>query len=255
MNYKDLTYLGLSEKEAKVYLAALELGKSSVQKISDKSKVNRATTYVILEGLLSKGLVSTINEDKKQYYYAESPEKLNILFQEQVMAIQRKQEYFEKVLPELKTIKKIEKKGSPTVRYFEGKEGLRAMSEEFFLTNHTDPARMIYSVDLLNELFSETEKKEMQKRRQANKIKVRSIINDKKNALISDAKKQVITAEKHPITSDIAFFGNKVRIATQKGDLVGLIIENKEISDTLKILFDLAWKYLEELNKKRGSRK
>ena len=37
MDYRELTYLGLAEKEAKVYLAALELGKSPVQKIAEKA--------------------------------------------------------------------------------------------------------------------------------------------------------------------------------------------------------------------------
>ena len=41
---KELQKIGLSEKEAKVYLAALELGQASVQNIARKAEVNRATT-------------------------------------------------------------------------------------------------------------------------------------------------------------------------------------------------------------------
>ena len=43
--------------------------------------------------------------------------------------------------------------------------------------------------------------------------------------------------------------GNKVRIISQKGLSSGIIIENKEIANTLKTLFDLA---INSLKKKRG---
>lgn len=256
MDYKELTYLGLSEKEAKVYLSSLELGKSSAQKIAEKSKVNRATTYVQIESLTKKGLMSSYVEGKKQFFCAEAPEKLNLLFREQVMTIQRKQEYLDKIIPELKSIKGLEKGGKPVVRYFEGKDGLRAMSEEFIMLEHKDYARMIYSVDLLSQIFTDDEKKWMQTRRQKKKIKVKSIINDEKNKLVSDAICLRLSTKDYPIKSDIAFFGDKTRIATQNEPLLGMIIENKDITDTLKILFDLAWEYLNYKNKiNKGSEK
>jgi sugar-specific transcriptional regulator TrmB len=259
MDYRELVNLGLSEKEARVYLAALELGKCPVQKIAQKAGVNRATTYVIIEGLMKKGLMSSYTEGKKQFYFAEAPEKLKILFKDQELGLKRKEEYLEKLLPELKALN-IEKEGRPTVRYFEGKEGLRAMAEEFFIVKHIEPARMIYSYDLLSDVFSKEEKVKLRDKRMAQKIKVRSIINDELNRSDPDSeatRKEVVSFKEFPITSDIAFFGDRVRIATQKGNLVGLIIENKEITNTFKTLFDLAWqgkKFLEQ-KKKKGSKK
>ncbi|MCX6800540.1 MAG: hypothetical protein NT091_05345 [Candidatus Falkowbacteria bacterium] len=50
----NLEQLGFSKKEASVYLASLELGASSVQKIAEQAQVNRVTTYVIIEGIKSK---------------------------------------------------------------------------------------------------------------------------------------------------------------------------------------------------------
>ena len=55
---QELGHLGLSEKEAAVYLASLELGPAPVQDISHKAKVNRATTYVMIESLMGRGLIS-----------------------------------------------------------------------------------------------------------------------------------------------------------------------------------------------------
>lgn len=254
MDHRELVNLGLTDKEAKVYLAALELGKTPVQKIAQKAGVNRATTYVVIKGMMKKGLMSSYHEDKKQFFFAESPEKLNILFKNQEQELKRKQEYLEKILPELKGLN-IAKEGKPVVRYFEGKEGMRAMGEEFFLTKHIEPARMIFSYDLLSNVFSESEQSEMRKKRLKKQVKVRSIMNDELNRVGSNkvpfAEDMIVSAKKYPITSDIAFFGDKVRIATQKGDLVGLIIENKEIANTLKTLFDLASEYAKTINKNK----
>ena len=166
---KDLEYLGLSEKEALIYMAALELGKAPVQKIAQKAGVNRATTYVIIEALSKKGLISNYTEGKKQFFCAEAPEKLSLLFREEVMEIQRRQEYLDKILPELKSLN-ASVKSKPVVRYYEGKAGLRAMSEEFFITNHKEEARSLYSFDLLNDIFSKDEILEMRKKRQNKKV-------------------------------------------------------------------------------------
>lgn len=104
MDYRELTNLGLSEKEAKVYLAALELGKCPVQKISQKAGVNRATTYFIIKGMMKKGLMSSYTEGKKQFFFAEAPEKLKILFKDQELALKRKEEYLEKIITKISNL-------------------------------------------------------------------------------------------------------------------------------------------------------
>lgn len=252
MNYRELTHLGLSEKEAKVYLSALELGKTSVQNISKKAEVNRATTYVIIEALMKKGLMTSVEQDKKQYFHAEPPEKLRMLFESMETEIVRKLDYLDKMLPELRALYATQK-GKPVVRYFEGKEGVKAMSEEFFIDKHTEPARMIFSNDLLDNYFTAEEINYFLNRRISKGIKVRSIFNDEKKLIDTEENDYRIDADKYPITSDIAIFGDKVRIVTQKGELVGMIIENKEIANTLKTLFELAFKRKNPENKKRGA--
>lgn len=59
---EKLKNLGLNEKEARVYLAALELGEASVQEIAQKSGVKRVTAHVAIEKLKTEGL---LYEEKK----------------------------------------------------------------------------------------------------------------------------------------------------------------------------------------------
>ena len=71
----ELKKFGLSEKEARVYLAALELGQASVQDIAKKSAVNRATTYLMIESLEKRGLMYKLIKNKKKLFAADTPER------------------------------------------------------------------------------------------------------------------------------------------------------------------------------------
>ena len=69
-----LAQLGFSDKEAKTYLASIKLGTSTIQTISNLSGVNRATTYLAVESLMKKGLMSSVMKGKKRYFTVEAPE-------------------------------------------------------------------------------------------------------------------------------------------------------------------------------------
>ena len=80
----QLKKLGLTEKEAKLYINALELGSFSVMGIAHKSGIKRPTCYLILDELVKKSLVSIIPSAKKLLYIAEPPEVLIKQAEEQV---------------------------------------------------------------------------------------------------------------------------------------------------------------------------
>src|SRR5665647_1028350 len=71
-----LKHFGLSEKEAKVYLALLELGTCTAPAIAKKAEVKHPTTYVILDELRKKGLLTEMPKKSKSLYTAKSPEVL-----------------------------------------------------------------------------------------------------------------------------------------------------------------------------------
>ena len=68
INEERLAVFGLSAKEAKVYLALLELGPSTMTEVARVANINRTTGYPVLETLAAKGLVYFINEAKIQKY-------------------------------------------------------------------------------------------------------------------------------------------------------------------------------------------
>jgi len=135
----QLKNLGLAEKEAKVYLSALELGTASVQNIARSAGVNRATTYVMIESLIKKGLISSFEQGKKRYFAATHPSQLLRTVRENQIALKQAEENLEKeLLPELLSIHNIAG-DQPKVRFFEGKEGLKAMCSNLLRTKSKKP--------------------------------------------------------------------------------------------------------------------
>ena len=73
---KYLIEIGLSEKEAEVYLSLLEGDSYSILVLSKKTKINRTTIYSVIKSLSEKGLVSETTINTKTNYHAESPDRL-----------------------------------------------------------------------------------------------------------------------------------------------------------------------------------
>jgi sugar-specific transcriptional regulator TrmB len=117
-----LKQIGLNEKQASVYLSVLELGTATVNPIATKAGIKRPTTYLVLNELQAKGLVSLVPRAKKALYAAESPERF-------IGDLQKKQEMIKRFLPNMMALynAKVDK---PQVLLFEGKEAVRGVYEK-----------------------------------------------------------------------------------------------------------------------------
>ena len=239
---KQLQHLGLSDKEASVYMASLELGSDTVQEIANRAEVKRANTYVVIEKLMGKGLMSSVEKGKKTLYQVEDPKQLLRLIEEQEDDIKKKEQEFKKHLPELETLFDIAEE-KPKVRYFEGKEGLIAIREDYFKAKDKEVVGF-FALDEEKKIFSEEERKKANQRRVSKKIKFKLLYTREdgkfeKNPELTIAR--FIPKDKFPLSSSFILYDNKVGIVSLRGKLVGVIIENKEIANTLKSIFDLAW--------------
>ncbi len=109
--------LGLTEKEARVYLALLQLGAATPYKIAKKSRLKRPTAYVIAEELVEKGLIVHVPGEEPRRYIARTPETFFEGVEDKLAKARR-------ILPELKSLQKGTSE-KPSVMYFDGVEGLK----------------------------------------------------------------------------------------------------------------------------------
>ncbi len=247
MYEKELITLGLSEKEATIYETALGMGPETAQNLAIRSGINRATTYVQIESLKQKGLMSEFEKGKKTYYMAESPERLDSLINNAQQQINFHHEELKRILPHLSNI--FSHVGiRPQVRFLEGIEAVRTLSNEFLkIKNKT--VHSIINLDNLLKTFPEHEKNYSSHRIQ-NKI-IGHVIYTRKEGPLSGATDPIklriakyIDPEKFPISAGINIFDNKVAIITYKEKPITVIIEDKEITQTLRSIFNVLWESL-----------
>lgn len=76
MELHELKELGLTDGQVKVYTAILELGIASIQKIQEKTAIERRAIYDILNKLIEKGLISYTQEKSNRKYQCTHPRNL-----------------------------------------------------------------------------------------------------------------------------------------------------------------------------------
>lgn len=242
-----LEQFGLNGKKADVYLAALELGSSSVIDIAKKAGIKRTTCYDILLDLMNEGLISETSKGKKRMFVGEDPEKIQ-------RNLKNKERLFSEILPQLQSIHNI--RGSkPKIKFYEGKEGLKEVYADT-LRYKTETVGFA-SDDVVKAMGMEWSMEYLARRKRAG-IWARAIIPEtefmKDKFLSKDVEQlrttKAIDPKKYPFTIEINIYGhNKVALMSAKEE-IGLIIEGSEIHNTMKLIFQLVWDLLPEVKVK-----
>jgi len=242
----NLIEFGLTEKEAKIYIALLEFEIATVTEVAKVSGINRSSTYVILESLKQKGLVSVSEDKNVQQYVPTSPNMLLKTAERLAEKHEQIKNNIENIIPDLKALHKGTKQ-KPVVRVFEGKQGLINLYEDS-LTSKEKIFRVVASVGALLDIVSPEYFQNFLFRRMDKGIKMYGIHPDDDVAfnilknLPKSIDEQVFVVEKNfNIPSDMAIYDNKIAyLLTDNGGL-GILIESKEMADVMKSIFDLAF--------------
>jgi len=235
---KILTNLGLNDKEAKVYLSCIKIGTAPVSKIAEDSKLNRVTTYDILEKLKKRGLVSHFTKKKTAYFTSISPDVL-------VDEFERRTNDLRKSLPALKRL--TGETVHPRVRYFEGLEGIKIIYADT-LSSKTDILNYSNSHEIRARWPNYD--KEYVAKRAAKQIFLKEICPKDEEGEIVKAndkkyhrKTKLIPKENFDFTNEINIYDDKVSIVSFKDELIGMIIESAEIASSQRAIFNLLWKF------------
>ncbi|MFA4880758.1 MAG: helix-turn-helix domain-containing protein [Candidatus Doudnabacteria bacterium] len=237
-----LSDLGFSDKETKVYLALLEIGRGTVSAIARTAGINRTTGYNILDVLVSKGLARISGKEPKEEYVAEAPNVITKLLKEKIAAYEAQLKKAAKLVPQLATIHNIADR--PKVKFYEGKEGLIEVYEDT-LTAH-EPIRAYATIDDMHRALPDYFPKYYARRARAG-IAIRGIVPRtpmaEERAQYNKTEKRetaLIPPDKYYFSPEINIYDNKVMIASWREKL-GIIIESAEIADAMKKIYELAW--------------
>lgn len=237
-----LKQIGLSEKEAKVYLTLFKLGESNLNNIAAGAGIPRTTVYTPLNSLIQRGFVDFYKKKGRKYYVATAPEKILEIQEENLQGLQENLERFNDIG------KSAQKK--PDIRFFEGTAGIKLIFNEILAESR--PIDAITSIEDMNKIANEQFGYFIEKRIQQ-RLKIRLLTNKWKDAINlkkTDAesfRETKFVPKKYEFNTANYIYGNKVAMLSLKQEpIVGLIIVDKEIANTQKMYFELIWNNLAE---------
>lgn len=240
-----LKQIGMTDNEIQVYLTLLRIGSSNVSRISKNSGLYRPYTYDTLKRLQEKGLVSSLIQENKQFFMANSPRDLLELEEQRLTELKS-------IIPELEKLNEKPKEETK-VKFFSGKNVVRVIQKDVLKTLlEKGGESLIIGVD--EKKFMEVDEIIMHQflnQMKKHKLKERVLVREGDNYLPASEKTtqyKFLPKEFFDPTSTF-IYGDKVAIVIFGEPLSALIIESKILSNTYRKQFNLLWKIAKEKSK------
>lgn len=252
-----LQSVGLEGKQAELYAAGLQLGTAPASDYAKATGLNRITSYNLLEELVHKGYFTVVKKVRAKWYAPVSPEYVALEARKNVQALER-------ALPEMRSLQSA-KYRKPHVRFFEGWEGVRHVYEDS-LTAETELLNFANSA-VIRQFWPNYDEEYVAERVKTG-IRLRGIAPDDaagRKVHGEDEEKlreiRLVPASDFDFRNEINIYDHKVAICSfdsgLKGDrdMFGVIIESKEVAETQRQIFEMAWRYASGTSPKTPDRK
>jgi HTH-type transcriptional regulator, sugar sensing transcriptional regulator len=238
MDTTILEDLGFTNAEIKIYLALLELGKSTAGPIIDKSHLQSSVVHTTLNKLLDKGFISVVKEGQRNHYSAANPKHISDYIDE------KKKEY-EELLPFLLS-KQSKAKEKTDITTYRGIKGIRELLYELLEAGGTNHHTFGSSKESL--MMGDPFWLNYHNRRASKGIKAKLLFN-KSLKKWTDVNKYPNAHYKfteegfEPLTETI-IRNDKIGIILWISPPIGILIHNKEAAES----YDKFWKALWDSN-------
>ncbi|MFA6522308.1 MAG: helix-turn-helix domain-containing protein [Patescibacteria group bacterium] len=238
----DLVRLGFSEKEAEGYVALLSLGKAPVQVIAQKTGINRASVYHVLDALVKKGLAIVSVEHGEKMYSAEPPARLITHLSIQMQELEERRRLADGLMMRLQVF--YNTSGTkPKISYIESVDGLRMLQREY--EEMGEDMIQIVGYDAFLALRDTSASKIHQKELARQHRRVRSIIvTDRKVEFPDFPEMEIVVIPKGVVEIDgeMTVCGDRLVMFSYASGIIAVEIKSKTIANTAKATLELAWK-------------
>lgn len=240
----NLEQIGLKRSESAAFLALLRLSEASATEIAEAAELERTTVYKILEDLASKGLILKNLSGKRITYLSQGPEVLRLFLNNQ-------SELLNNIFPMLSALQNTETT-KPKVSFYETLPAIREVYNSS-LNAEEQVRRDIISVDNIINLLGQRFVQNHTNNRVKKKIAVRSIRSfaDKgskveRDWLLKSSNEEILREVRYlkgiTFAPSIMIYDQKITMISTNKDVFALVIESHELSELMKVFFDIAWR-------------
>ena len=250
---KILKNIGLSDTETIIYLAGLSYKTIGVKELEKQTKIKRPTIYHALDTLQVKGLVSKKSIGPKMVYTMTKPENIERLISNEITRLENQKNDLQEIVPLLN--QRLEQNESEVkVSHFEGIEGIKLVVEEalYARNRHWDilsPAKNFFSE------FDKDYAKYYIETRKKRGLTARSLWENKLGSRILTAEEIKLRNPRYlpanmqgKFNTVIIIFDDKVAYISSIKELSAILIQSKDIVNTMKVMFDGLWEISKEYN-------
>jgi sugar-specific transcriptional regulator TrmB len=246
MDEAVLESIGLTNGEAKTYIALLRLGPSSTGPIAQASGVSTSKLYVILDKLEKKGLASHVEKSGVRRYQAVEPKKIHDYLQERRRELDRVEENLDKALPEMEA-QYMRQSAVQSITVYQGFKGVMAAHEHTYLKLKRGDEYYVLGIPQLEGWDKRGFFEKDHERRSKAGIGCKMLFN-------SNVQKELVAGRNRYGLSDARFMPTDIRtpayftiysdttlIVIPSAETISIEIENKEVADAFKAYFDEFW--------------
>ncbi|MFH1280829.1 MAG: helix-turn-helix domain-containing protein [Candidatus Beckwithbacteria bacterium] len=252
---QKLNLLGLSDKQAEIYLLLLKQGLTSLLELSRLSLINRTTIYRIIEDLKKINLVEEVLDDRGAKVKAVKPENLQLLLAQKETELSVLKNNLPDLISDLSAIKD-QPSPSTQVVYFRGQNGLKQLlwnvlkaKKEHIGFGYSDWNEGV-GREFAEKLRQEFVNRRISSREIENEDALTPMpewtkVKDYQNFYECKFLPKSIVEIKHDtyIYNDVFAFYH-----FYQGELFGIEIHNAEIANTQKQIFEVLWKMGKKTN-------
>ncbi len=235
---EQLKGIGLTDGEAKVYLALSHLGSSTVGPIVKRAQVAYSNVYEILDRLMEKGVVSYVVRGKRRHFQAATPRNLLEYLDEREAAVRAQREALRAILPQLEGMQRLARESE--VEVFSGRKALRTAYQKLlgdgsahsFLYIHDEAYAKEADLFYLSVL-------DIVKR-----VPSRGVGNERYRS--SDFYRRASHVKTRfvgfPIPGNIDVSGERILIVSWEGTVTGILIHSPQVAKNFLAYFEQVWK-------------
>lgn len=237
-----LATLGLDERAAAIYVAALELGESQQNQLAERAGLKRTTLRELLPGLLERGILQERVHGKRRRLLGRPPEVL-------VSDLEERAEAARQSLPLLLALEN-NRANKPEVRFFEGIEGVKQVFGETIRLGLP-----IYTFVDVSDLNPELERwlvNHYVPARHKNQITNYVLVSESpivQQLIPSDRyrKNKIVPKEDFPFQMEIDVFGDYVSLVhfSRTDEPSATLIKSHSAATTLRSMHKFMWDHLE----------
>ena len=244
----ELERLGFTRNEANVYLAALRLGKCSVQQLASTTGLNRITVHGIVEKFEGIQVFLRTYEGKRRRVTPVDPSRLQFLLKREEESVQSKQVALQTIFPSLQELFQKTQRGLEVLT-FQGEEGYRRICDD--VLQSTTEILEYANIDHLTKAIGGYLQSDYLPTKHKLKLKTKFLFVDtagarkyiKENYMQPNRapmEVKFIDSKVFNIDTYLVIYGEKVALLTPS-NMNAVIIKDKAVSDSLRPFFNFVW--------------